>query len=139
MVDAGAPAGSGAERQTATILLVEDETLTRMMLADELQSHGHNVIEAADADEALAILRANAPITLLFTDIKMPGAVDGLGLARFARAQFPDLKIIIASAHVGLVHWAAEAHAAFPKPYDVDRLIQRINELLTPEQAEPIG
>ena len=136
MLDAGAADGSQSKQAPAIILVVEDETLTRLMLVDELQSHGHDVIEAADADEALAILRANRAITLLFTDIKMPGTIDGLELARFARAEYPKLKIIIASAHVGLVDWASEAHAAFPKPYDINRLIERINELVAPDQDE---
>ena len=138
MLDAGATEGSQAKQSPAIILLVEDETLTRLMLADELQSHGHDVVEAADADQALAILRANEAITLLFTDIKMPGTIDGLELARTARAHFPKLKIIIASAHVGLVDWASEAHAPFPKPYDIERLIELINELVAPAQDEQI-
>jgi CheY-like chemotaxis protein len=61
------------EGRPSTILLVEDETLTRLMLVEELESHGHTVIEAADADAALSVLRENTSVGLLFTDIKMPG------------------------------------------------------------------
>ena len=90
MIDASALSGSRDNREPATILLGGDETLTRLMLVDELQSHGTIVIEAADADEALAVLRANGSITLLFTDIKMPGTIDGLELARLARPDIPS-------------------------------------------------
>ncbi len=114
----------------ATILLVEDETLTRLMLIEELEAHGFGVIEAADADAALSVLREGSPVNLLFTDIKMPGTMDGLELTRLAHAECPNLKVIIASAHVGLAGWAAEADAAFEKPYDIALLIARIKQLL---------
>jgi CheY-like chemotaxis protein len=125
------------EGRPSTILLVEDETFIRLMLVEELESHGHTVIEAADADAALSVLRENTSVGLLFTDIKMPGTIDGLELARFARAEHPDVKIIIASAHVGLPEWSSEAHAAFAKPYDLQRVIARIDQLLRPEGDEP--
>jgi CheY-like chemotaxis protein len=119
-----------------TILVVEDDTLTRLMLVDELQKHGHEVIEAADADEALSVLRENGLIRILFTDVKMPGTLDGLELARIARAEYPRLKIILASAHVSLSEWSAGADAVFPKPYDIEALVAWINRLVAFGAAE---
>ena len=120
----------------STILLVEDETLTRLLLVAELQAHGHEVIEAVDADEALSILREDSSIGLLFADIKGPGTIDGLELARITRAEHPRIKIIIGSAHGNLPEWSSEAHAAFSKPYDLEKVIIRVNQLLRPEEDE---
>jgi CheY-like chemotaxis protein len=118
------------QTSSSTILVVEDETLTRLMLVTELEGNGHSVIEAADADQALSILRNDASIGLLFTDINMPGTIDGLALAKLARAEHPGIRIIFASGHVGLPDWAREADAAFPKPFDLGRVVASINQLL---------
>ena len=113
-----------------TVLLVEDETLTRLMLIAALEAHGHSVVEAADADEALRLLRTDSSIRLLFTDIKMPGTIDGLALTRLVRAEHPGVKVIIASAHVGLSEWAREADEAFPKPFELEQVVASVNRLL---------
>jgi CheY-like chemotaxis protein len=122
-----------------TILLAEDETLTRLMLIAELDAIGHVVIEAADADEALLILRANKSIRLLFADIKMPGTIDGLELARIARVEHPTVKVIIGSAHAGLTGWAAEADGAFEKPYELKQVVAKILELIGTHPDHPTG
>jgi CheY-like chemotaxis protein len=122
-----------------TILLAEDETLTRLMLIAELDAIGHVVIEAADADEALQILRANKSIRLLFADIKMPGTIDGLELARIARAEHPAVKVIIGSAHAGLAGWASEADGAFEKPYELKQVVAKILELIGTHPNRPTG
>ena len=89
------------------------------MLIEELEAHGFNVIEAADADEALSVLRESRRIDLLFTDIKVPGTLDGFELTRLAHAERPGLKVVIASAHVGLsCCWTTEADAGFEKPFE---------------------
>ena len=87
------------------MLVVEDETLTRLMLGAELEACGYRVIEAANADEALLILRGNPSVKLLFTDVNMPGVLDGLALAQLARAEHPGVKVIIASGHMRLSEW----------------------------------
>jgi two-component system, response regulator PdtaR len=125
-----------ADPYPSIILVVEDETLTRLMLVEELQKQGHEVIEAADAEEALSVLRKNSLIRLLFTDVKMPGALDGLELARIARAECPRLKVILASAHVDLPEWSADADAVFPKPYDIEALVAWINWLVASGAAD---
>ncbi len=85
---------------SGTILLVEDEALTRLMLVTELERNGHSVIEAADADQALSILRNDDSIRLLFTDVNMPGTMDGLALAKLVRAERPAIRVIVASGYV---------------------------------------
>ena len=87
----------GTSPRELTVLLVEDEVLTRLMLADELRSQGLQVLEASNADEALTVLQSSLPVHLLFTDIRMPGEMDGVALAKFAHARFPGIKSIIGS------------------------------------------
>jgi two-component system, response regulator PdtaR len=81
----------------STILVVEDEALVRLWIADELRTAGFLVIEGVSADEALTVLRGTIPIDLVMTDVRMPGSLDGLGLAETVRALWPDLKIILCS------------------------------------------
>jgi len=77
-----------------TVLVVEDEVLVRLMIADELREQGLHVLEASNADDALTILQSSLPVDLLFTDVRMPGRMDGVALARFAHSRFPWLKLI---------------------------------------------
>jgi CheY-like chemotaxis protein len=89
-----------------TILVVEDDVLTRMAVSEELRDRGYSVIEAATADEALTVLRGPTRVDLLLTDMRMPGAVDGCGLARHVRAALPFVKIVMVSGQAP----EAEAH-----------------------------
>lgn len=82
------------------ILVVEDEALIRAMLAEVLRETGFTVIEAASADLALECLNDMARLDLLFTDIQMPGSMNGIDLARRLRVDNPNLPIIIASANL---------------------------------------
>ena len=100
------------------------------MVAEELRAKGFVVVEAANSDEARAILQTSAPISVVMTDVRMPGSMDGLGLAQWVRAARPDLKIVIASAHVPAAASSPDiADAFFLKPYDIDQLVDRIRAL----------
>ena len=79
------------------VLLVEDELLVREVAAEDLGEIGFDVTPASDGDEALEILRQGQGFDLLFTDIRMPGQLDGWDLAREARQLIPDLKVIYAT------------------------------------------
>ena len=74
-----------------TILVVEDETLIRLLAADSLEESGYRVLEAADATEALRILEEHDEVDVLFTDVNMPGPLDGLDLAGMMHDRRPDL------------------------------------------------
>ena len=112
-----------------TILVVEDEVLIRLMLADDLIQAGFQVIQAANAEDALKILQSSVKIDLVLTDIQMPGSLDGLDLARRVRARWPGLKTLILSAqHAGPARSAADAFLS--KPYRVAELIDCVNQLL---------
>lgn len=79
------------------VLVVEDEMLLRMSAVDMVEDAGFTPVEAVDADEAIAILESRSDIALLFTDIQMPGTMDGLKLARAVRERWPPIKIILVS------------------------------------------
>ncbi|MGV3480550.1 MAG: response regulator [Sphingobium sp.] len=79
------------------ILVVEDEPILRLNAIDILESEGFEALEAENADAAIAILTARPDIQLLFTDIEMPGSMDGLQLAAFVRDRWPSIHIILTS------------------------------------------
>ncbi|HST76416.1 MAG TPA: response regulator [Acetobacteraceae bacterium] len=100
------------------VLLVEDEFIVRLTLAEALSNEGFDVVEASSGDEALVVLRADAAIVLLLTDIQLPGSLDGLGLARLAREARPELPTIFMSGRPEIMDGSASARDAFiTKPY----------------------
>jgi CheY-like chemotaxis protein len=82
-----------------TVLIVEDEPLLRMDAAEAIGAAGYAVLEAGNADEAIGILERRADISIVFTDIDMPGSMDGLKLAHFVRGRWPPIRIIATSGH----------------------------------------
>jgi CheY-like chemotaxis protein len=84
------------------VLVVEDEMMLRMRAVDIVEDAGYTPVEAVDADEAFAILQSRTDVALLFTDIQMPGSIDGLQLAHAAYKQWPRLKIILVSGQLKL-------------------------------------
>lgn len=113
------------------VLLVEDEPLVRMFGADVLEEAGFEVLEAVDGDAALAVLETRPDIAVLFTDVKMPGSLDGLGLARLVHARRPDIKLLIASGHVRLDAGEIPDQGRFlPKPYGADAIVREIRDLV---------
>jgi two-component system, response regulator PdtaR len=124
------------EPEKAAVLVVEDEVLIRLMIADALRAQGIGVIEASNGDEAQAVLASSIPIDLLLTDIRMPSKMDGLALARFARAARPKLKLIIASSESADSCGSEVADAFFHKPYTVSALLRSIKSLLKVSDIE---
>ena len=82
------------------VLVVEDEMVLRMRAADIVEDAGFMPVEAVNADEAIAILESRSDIAVLFTDIQMPGSMDGLKLAHAVHSRWPDIKIILVSGQV---------------------------------------
>lgn len=100
----------------ATVLVVEDEILIRELVSHELQEAGFSVVAARTADDAIAILEARQDIHLVFTDIDMPGSMDGLKLAAAVRDRWPPVHIIITTGKVRPLEIPANA-LFIPKPY----------------------
>jgi len=113
-----------------TVLVVEDEGLIRMDATDALEAAGFTMLEAANADEALNILSTRDDIDVVFTDVNMPGSIDGLGLMRRIADERPEICMIVASG----MERPAQASLAprtrfFTKPYIFDRIVEAINSL----------
>lgn len=112
------------------VLLVEDEDVVRFVGCEAVTEAGHDVLEAANADEALAILEAADDVELLFSDIRMPGSMDGLDLARLVHERWPRIKILLTSGHARLRDRDLPDDGRFlPKPYQIDTLRQTLDEL----------
>ena len=115
--------------RAARILVVEDEALIRVLIAEELRLEGFGVIEADRADDALTYIKAGEQVDLVFSDIRTPGSLNGLQLAETLREKYPDIPIILTSGnpprgHVGIVE------AFVPKPYDVRETIALMSTIL---------
>jgi two-component system, response regulator PdtaR len=107
------------------VLVVEDEQLVRMILAESLRADAFEVLEAGNADEALVVLEDNEEIFAVITDVRMPGSMNGIGLARQIESRWPEIKIILTSAYVEPHNGDIPGSAAFvPKPYSPERFIE---------------
>jgi CheY-like chemotaxis protein len=107
------------ETATPYVLLVEDEVLIRALLAETLRGAGLCVIEAANADEAWDYLQAGGQADLLFSDIQMPGSMNGVELARRVRERFPGVKLLLTSGNPGPKN-ITEVAPFLAKPYRLD-------------------
>lgn len=113
------------------VLVVEDEPIVRMVAADALADRGIMAWEAGDAGEALEMLDQHPRIGLLFTDINMPGDMNGLGLAHEVSVTRPDVELIVTSGAVTLSDQDLPDHGTFlPKPYPTHQLVNIIEEKL---------
>ena len=119
------------------VLVVEDEPLVRMSAADALADSGIMAWEAADAAEALHVLEKHPAIGLVFTDVNMPGEMDGLGLAHEVHQRRPDVGLIVTSGAVSVANDELPDSGTFlPKPYPTERLVTIVAEKLdSPQEA----
>jgi len=116
-----------------TILVVEDDVLVRMPIAQYLRDCGYRVIEAVNAAEAMSVLtHVETVVDVVFSDIEMPGAVDGFGLAKWIREHQPGLDVLLAGTVRRAVEGAKELceQGPIPKPYDVQIVHKHIRRLL---------
>lgn len=109
----------GDSTKAAVILIVEDEPLVRMVAVEIVRNAGFEPIEAGNADDAIWILERRNDIRVVFTDIQIPGSMDGLKLAHAVRDRWPPIKIIVTS---GLIRTTEqdlpEGGRFFAKPFD---------------------
>ncbi len=122
-----------APPEAETILVVEDEILARTAIAEYLRHCGYRVVEAASADEAMAVLKETAiQVDIVFSDIKMPGSLDGFGLAKWVRENKPGLHVILTGTLVKAAHAAGDLCESGPhlaKPYEPQQVIEWIKRL----------
>ena len=118
-------------RGDPVILIVEDEFLLRLDSAETIGNAGFEVVQAANADEAIAILKSRPDIRVVFTDIQMPGSMDGLKLARFIRGRWPPIKIVATSGFVSVgKDDLPEGSRFLPKPYRPEQIVSALRELI---------
>ncbi len=112
------------------VLIVEDEALVRLVAAALLQDAGFETLEADTADDALHLLEAHAEVRVLFSDIQIPGDMDGLDLAREVHDRWPTIGLVLTSGGVCLPHGAIPDDGRFlAKPYDHARMVQTVREV----------
>lgn len=117
-------------KNKSIVLVVEDEPLLRILAVDFMEEAGFEVIDVASADEAVAILESRSDIRILFTDIDMPGSMDGMKLAAAVRNRWPPVEIIVVSGqnrHFDIV--LPERAVFFPKPYDIEAVTATLNHM----------
>jgi CheY-like chemotaxis protein len=122
-----------ADTPLQTILVVEDEVLIRLVIAEYLRECGYRVHEAVSAEEAILILQApEVSIDIVFSDVEMQGAMDGFGLARWVRAHMPDTQVILTSGadrSADIAGTLCEAGPLMKKPYHTQEVVDRIKQL----------
>jgi CheY-like chemotaxis protein len=117
--------------RTAVVLIVEDEPLVRMTAVGMIEEAGFDVVEAANADEAILILETRRDISVVFTDIDMPGSMNGLKLAHAVRGRWPPIKIIATSGHYAVRDGDLPDGTRFlPKPYTLPQVAGLLNEII---------
>jgi len=113
------------------ILVVDDEPLVRRLIADDLVAEGHDVLEAGDADDAIRSVLANEPVQLVVTDVRMPGSMDGFGLARWLRARQPAPKILVISGFAGEEARGARSYDAYlGKPFTGRAFMKAVDRVI---------
>ena len=113
------------------VLIVEDDLLLRIDATSMIEAVGFDVVEAASADDAIKILEVRRDITVVFTDIQMPGSMDGLKLARAVRGRWPPIKIVATSGLVDVGEKDLPEGGRFlAKPYQSKELTDVLRELM---------
>lgn len=113
------------------VLVVEDEPLLRMMAVDLVEDAGFEAVEARSADEAVEILEGRTDIRIVFTDVDMPGSMDGLKLAAAIRDRWPPIAIIVTSGHKTVEEDMIPPRAKFfAKPYDTVKVQDMLHQMV---------
>lgn len=120
----------------AVVLIVEDSTIIRMGAIDLVLSAGYEALEACNADEAIRILESRNDVDLVFTDVQMPGTMDGIKLSHYIRDRWPPVKLIVASGATILEESSLPVGSQFfSKPYDDHSITDAMARLLSADPA----
>jgi CheY-like chemotaxis protein len=133
MLPAEVSATPSSDPPTPTILVVEDEVITRLVISDYLRDCGYKVFEAGSAEEARSVLLSGTPVELVFSDVQMPGKEDGFALAGWIRRHHPGIRVLLTSGISGAAARAGDLCEDGPllaKPYEPVTVVQRIQALL---------
>lgn len=115
----------------SVVLVVEDELILRMRAVDIVEDAGFTPIEAVNADDAIQILESRDDIAVLFTDIQMPGSMDGLRLAHFVHARWPHIKTILVSGQIAVTDDDKPKDSKFfPKPLEINQMVLELKAMV---------
>ncbi len=122
---------SRAERVASNVvLIVEDEPLLLLMALDFVEEAGFRALAAANSAEAIAVMQRRSDVTIVFTDIDMPGGIDGLKLAALVRDRWPPVEIIITSGYRHPPPGELPVRGVFfPKPYQPSKIVAALNRM----------
>lgn len=124
----------------AVVLVVEDDMIIRLGAVDLVLSAGYEALEAGDADEAIRILESRDDIDLVFTDVQMPGTMDGFKLSHYIRDRWPPVKLIVASGAAILEESSFPGGCRFfSKPYDDNTIIKVMAAMIAGEPSDSQG
>jgi CheY-like chemotaxis protein len=119
-------------QKSAVVLIVEDEPLVRLCAVTMVEEAGFDVVEAANADEAIRVLESRRDIQVVFTAIQMPGSMDGLKLAHAVRSRWPPIKIIVTSGRGPVKDRdLPEGGRFFAKPYNPKQVSEVLREWIS--------
>lgn len=120
----------------AVVLVVEDDALIRLSAMELVNAAGYEALEASDADAAIRILESRSDIDLVFTDVQMPGTMDGIKLSHYIRDRWPPVKLLVASGNAILEESSLPSGSRFfPKPYDDHAIVDAMARLLSSDDA----
>jgi len=125
----------GKHMEKAVVLVVEDEALIRISTRHMVEDAGFGVVEASNADEAIGILQNRADIRAVFTDIRMPGSMDGWKLARAIKTRWPPIHLILASALAPNLSDLPANGLFIQKPYTAEQVSSALYELFNHDPA----
>jgi len=117
------------------VLMVEDDVLVATVVEPALQAEGHRVTLCATADEALVMLQADASFDVVFTDVVMPGSMDGLGLAAWCARHCPTLPVVVATGYTAQP--VETTRTVLRKPYTMGQLLAVLHAAERPQEAVP--
>ena len=113
------------------VLVVEDDMVLRMRAVDVVEDAGFTPLEAVNADEAIAILESRPDISLLYTDVQMPGSMDGLKLAHAVHGRWPHIKIILVSGQVAVTDDEKPRNSRFfGKPVSMKQIVSELQDMI---------
>jgi two-component system, response regulator PdtaR len=114
-----------------TVLVVEDDPLIRMTAADVIADAGWEALEAANAQEAICAIDEHPEVKVLFTDVNMPGPVDGVELVECVHRDHPEIELVVTSGRSHISERALPDEGTFlPKPYGQDDLVRTLKQKL---------
>lgn len=120
--------GEPTQNRSASVLVVEDEPLLLLIAGDLVEDAGFQPILARNADEAILALASREDVSVLFTDVRMPGSMDGIRLAQTVHVRWPAIKLVVVSAHL-VDAKLPDGARFFRKPYSSEQIISVLREM----------